>query len=107
MTDNVNCDALASKAQSFPPSTQFAIVSCLPNLAYGASWGYAKYDDVKDRYEELKKDKNISCKKLRNSEKAFDFLIEINPTYMINVANSIQKGLFNQNDYNNVKTKTA
>lgn len=100
-------EVLASRAKKLPASTQFAIVTCMPNIVYGATWGYAKYDEVKDRYEELKKDNNIICRKLRNSHKGYDFLIELNPTYLAKVANIIQPGLFNQKDLERVKEKTA
>lgn len=31
-------DVMANRAKQLAPSTQFAIVTCLPNTPYGATW---------------------------------------------------------------------
>lgn len=100
--NNVNAEAMARKAQSLPPSTQFAIVTCLPNMPYGTPWGFASLEEVQDKYEVLVKDKNIIARKITGG-----CLIEVSPAYLLNSANSVQAGLVTEEDVTKMKKMIA
>lgn len=84
----------AKKAKSFPESTQFAIVTVLPNIANGAFWGFTSVAETKKFAEELKKDKNIQLRLIGSK----DVIVEVDPSYLINVTSSVSKDLINQKD---------
>lgn len=84
----------AKKAKSFPESTQFAIVTVLPNIANGAFWGFSTVADTKKFAEELKKDKSIQLRLVG----AKDVIVEVDPNYLISVTSSVSKDLINQKD---------
>ena len=53
----------AKKAKQLPASVQYAIVQVLPNILNGAFWGFTDLNDIKNHYETLKGDKNITLRK--------------------------------------------
>lgn len=89
-------------AQNLPKSTQFAIVTCLSNIAYGANWGFASMDKVRDFYEELKKDSNLGVKRINGG-----FIVEVNPNYILKAADIVAKGVVKQKDIDTMKRKSA
>ena len=60
MSTNVDekSKASAEKAKNLPPSTQYAIVTALPNILNGAFWGFDSVKNAKAHYDALMKDKN-------------------------------------------------
>lgn len=87
----------AKKAQQLPASTQFAIVTALPNITNGAFWGFTDVEKAREHSEALKSDKNIQARKLGNA-----CLIEVNPDYLIKAVSMINKDLVTQKDIDNM-----
>lgn len=95
-------DVYGKVAQNLPKSTQFAIVTCLSNIAYGANWGFASLDKVRDFYEDLKKDTNLGVKRINGG-----FIVEVNPNYILKAADIVAKGVVQQKDIDNMQKKGA
>lgn len=95
-------DMLGKRAQQLPASTQFAIVKCLGNVPYGSNWGFAPFQEIKDKYEQLCKDKNIIARKVSNG-----CIIEVNPMYLLKAADSVQRGIVKKDDIAKIKVKSA
>ena len=83
----------AKKAKQLPPSTQYAIVTVMPNILNGAFWGFDDVKNVQEHYDALKDDKNIICRKI--GDKA---LIEVKPDYLLNVIKLIDADAIRQSD---------
>ena len=83
----------AQKAQQLPASTQFAIVTALPNIVNGAFWGFTTVRDAHVHAEAFKVDKNIQARKLGNA-----CLIEVNPDYLLKAVAMINPNLVTQAD---------
>lgn len=93
-TQNSNVsEDYARKAKSLPTSTQFAIVTVLPNIANGAFWGFTTIKDAREFSEDLKKDPNIQLRKVGN-----DVIVEVAPNYLISATSSVSKELISQKD---------
>lgn len=89
----------ADKAKKLPPSTQFAIVTALPNIINGASWGFTSIENAVEHTEAFKTDKNITARKLGNA-----CLVEVNPTYLINAINMVDPSLIREKDLESMKS---
>ena len=83
----------AKKAKSLPDSTQFAIVTVLPNIANGAFWGFSSVEEVKGYADALKGDSNIQLRRVGK-----DVIVEVAPNYLISATASVGKELINQKD---------
>lgn len=83
----------AKKAKELPISTQFAIVTVLPNIANGAFWGFSSVNDAKKHAEELKKDENIQLRRVGN-----DVIVEVTPDYLLKATASVGQELITQKD---------
>ena len=92
---NINDRARESalKAKQMPASVQYAIVQVLPNILNGAFWGFTNIRDIQDHVEELRKDKNITARKLGNA-----CLLEVNPKYLLQAVKVIDPNALNQKD---------
>lgn len=64
--------------------------------------GFATLEDVKDRYEEIIKDKNIIARKVGNG-----CILEASPDYLLKTTDMIQKGLVTQKDVEKMKKMMA
>lgn len=85
----------AKKAKSLPPSTQYAIVTVLPNIANGAFWGFTNVTDIREHSEALKTDPNIQLRRVGTK----DVIVEVAPNYLISAtASVVGKDKFNQKD---------
>lgn len=91
--NNDNSVDYAKKAKSLPASTQFAIVTVLPNIANGAFWGFTTVTDAKKHAEELKKDFNIQLRRVGK-----DVIVEVAPNYLMSATASVDAGLITQKD---------
>ena len=78
----------AKKAKNLPVSTQFAIVTVLPNIANGAFWGFSTVTDVQKYAEELKKDSNIQLRRVGK-----DVIVEVAPNYLMSATASVGQEL--------------
>lgn len=83
----------AQKAKSLPVSTQFAIVTVLPNIANGAFWGFSTVKDVQKHAEDLKKDANIQLRRIGDN-----VVVEVAPDYLLKVTSSVGQELITQKD---------
>lgn len=92
----------AKRAEQLPITTQFALRVSLPNIAYGASWGFVDTDEVEERYETLRKDRNILVRKIQGG-----CLVEVNPEYIIKAASVVDKTLVTNQDVDNMKKMIA
>ena len=88
----------AKKAKQLPASTQFAIVTALPNITNGAFWGFTDIKKAMEHAEALKVDSHIQARKLGNNT----VLIEVNPDYLIKAVSSINSDLITQKDIDNM-----
>ena len=96
MVSNVAKES-AEKAKQLPASTQFAIVTVLPNIVNGAFWGFTTVKDAYEHAEALKGDVNIQLRKLGNA-----CLVEVNPDYLTKAVALVNPDLITQNDMNNM-----
>ena len=90
---NDNSVDYAKRAKSLPASTQFAIITVLPNIANGAFWGFTTVVDAKKHAEDLKKDPNIQLRRVGN-----DVIVEVAPNYLMSTTASVDAGLITQKD---------
>lgn len=88
----------AKKAQQLPASTQFAIVTTLPNIVNGAFWGFTSVEDAKKHKDAFLQDKNITARKLGNA-----CLIEVNPDYLIKVVSLVDSNLVRKEDIDTMR----
>lgn len=95
-------EAQARRATQLPVTTQFALMVSLPNIAYGASWGFVDTEEVTGRYEDLVKDKNILARKIVGG-----CLVEVNPDYILKATAAVDKSLVTKTDVDNMKTMIA
>ena len=87
-------DFYAKKAkEQLPPSTQFALVTALPNITNGAFWGFTDYKTAVEHAEAFKVDKNITARKLSNA-----CLVEVNPDYLTKAVKSIGAEILTEDD---------
>lgn len=93
----------AKKAKQLPASVQYAIVQVLPNILNGAFWGFTDLNDIKNHYETLKGDKNITLRKLGNNT----CLIEVDPAYIIKAVQIIDSTIVTKEDINNMQKAMA
>lgn len=93
MADYPKAMESADKAKKFPASTQFAIVTALPNIINGASWGFTSIENAVEHTEAFKTDRNIIARKLGNA-----CLVEVNPDYLIKAVNAIDPTLIRKED---------
>lgn len=87
----------AEKVKSLPASVQFALVTALPNISNGASWGFTTIANAKEHTDVLKSDPNITARKLGNA-----CLIEVNPDYLIKAVSIVNKDLITERDVQNM-----
>lgn len=87
----------AEKAMSLPASVQFALVTALPNISNGASWGFTTVDNALKHTEAIKSDPNITARRLENA-----CLIEVNPDYLIKTVAIVNKDLITKKDIQNM-----
>lgn len=92
----------AQKAKSLPASTQFAIVTTLPNIANGAFWGFTTVKEAQKYSEELKKDANIQLRRLGDN-----VIVEVAPDYILKVTSSVGQELITQKDLNYMSEMSA
>lgn len=92
----------AKKAKNLPVSTQFAIVTVLPNIANGAFWGFSTVTDAQKYAEELKKDSNIQ---LRRAGK--DVIVEVAPNYLMSATASVGQELITKKDVDRMNDYSA
>lgn len=95
---NENVKSHAEEAKKLPPSTQFAIVTALPNIVNGAFWGFTTVTDAQKHAEALKVDKNITARKLGNA-----CLIEVSPDYLTKAVAMIDASLITEKDIVNMR----
>lgn len=95
---------MAKVLQKLPESTQFAICRCLPNLPYGANWGICETEDVKERLEFLRKDRNLFVLPVVNG-----CVLQVARGYLETACNSTLGDLVKQKDivYMNEMAKKA
>lgn len=86
--------AATQKAQTLPQSTQFALATALPNITNGAFWGFTTVSEVSKYAEALKKDANISLRKLSGN----DVIIEVNPNYICSAMSYVDASVVTQED---------
>lgn len=87
----------AKKAQQLPASVQFALVTALPNIVNGASWGFTTIENAKNHTEAFKTDPNIQARQLGNA-----CLIEVNPDYLVKAVALVDSNLITQKDIQNM-----
>ena len=92
----------AKKAKQLPPSTQYAIVTVMPNIMNGAFWGFDSIKNVQQHFQALSEDQNIVARKLAN-----DCLLEVQPSYLLSVVQMIDSQAITQNDIENIKRKQS
>lgn len=106
MTTRLTDEQIAVMLQKLPASTQFAIVNCMPNLPYGASWGLCRMEEVKvgDRLKEIKSDKNLFAMPVNDG-----VILQVVKGYLESICNSVCKGLISTQDLEtmNKMQKTA
>ena len=100
MSADVNQKSIdsAKKAKQLPPSTQYAIVTALPNVLNGAFWGFDSVKNAQEHYQALTEDKNIIARKIGE-----DCLLEVNPNYMLKAVQMIDSNAITQSDINIIK----
>lgn len=87
-------NAATQKAQTLPESTQFAMAIALPNIVNGAFWGFSTVGEVSKYAEALKKDDNISLRKLWGN----DVIVEVNPSYICSAMSYVDASVVTQAD---------
>ena len=83
----------AKRAEDLPDGVRYAIVTALANSSNGAFWGFTDMADVKSHADIIKADKNLAARKIQNA-----VLIEVNPQYLIDCCNIIDKRTFTDKD---------
>lgn len=79
--------------QQLPPSTQFAIVNCLPNIPYGADWGLCELAEVKENLASIKEDKNLFALPVKGG-----VVLQVAKGYLETIVNRVQKGFVTMED---------
>lgn len=95
-------EASAKRASQLPPSTQYAICQVVPNMLSGVFWAFTDMADIKEHFEALKSDQNITARKLQNA-----CLIEVNPQYLMKAVMLVDPNLLVQQDLNNIQVSMA
>ena len=99
---NKAADVAGKNAKALSEGMQFAIVTCLPNIANGAFWGFVSMADVQKHADVIKGDQNLIARKLKR-----DCIIEVSPDYIMKAAVSALPGVINESDLNNMKKAMA
>lgn len=100
--NNDNSVDYAKKAKNLPASTQFAIVTVLPNIVNGAFWGFTTVSDATSHAEELKKDPNIQLRRIGK-----DVIVEVAPNYLVSATASVDSSIITQKDIDKMSEYTA
>ena len=87
-------DGYAKRAEELPMSTQLAIITVLPNIVNGASWGFSTLDEMSNYADDLKKDSNICIRKLSKN----DVVVEVDPKYLIYATSALSKDIIKKKD---------
>lgn len=87
MTD----EEIGKRLQQLPPEVQCAIVHCMPNTAYGASWGLCNAESVKDYLPYIKDNSNMLAYKIKGG-----IILQVDGNYLLSLADNACKGIIDR-----------
>ncbi len=87
-------DKLAKKAAQLPESVQYAIMQVMPNILNGAFWGFTDADKIMQYVDAIRKDANLSARKLSGNA----CLVEVEKEYLCQAIIAINENLLTQAD---------
>lgn len=99
MTD----EQIGQALQQLPPEVQYAIVHCMPNVAYGANWGLCRIEDVKKVLPEIKANRNLFALPVRGK----GVVLQISDGYLETMVSSALKGVITNKDIIAMREKQA
>ncbi len=87
-------DKLAKRAAQLPESVQYAIIQVMPNILNGAFWGFTDADKIKPHVEAIRKDNNLSARKLAGNS----CLVEVEKEYLCKAIIAVNANLLTEAD---------
>lgn len=84
MTD----EEIGKRLQQLPPEVQCAVVHCIPNTAYGASWGLCSVESIKDYLPYIKNNANMLAYRIKGG-----IILQVDGNYLLSLADNACKGI--------------
>lgn len=94
--------ARAARAQSLPESVQFALITCLPNIPLGASWGFSTDKKAMPYVSALASDRNVIARRIHGG-----ILVEVLPDYILKAVAMVDPTAVTTQDIEKMKNNLA
>lgn len=100
---NMTDEQIGQALQQLPAEVQFAIVHCMPNVAYGANWGLCRTEDIKKVLPEIRANSNLFAMPVRGK----GAILQILDGYLETMVSSALRGIITQKDIISMREKQA